>query len=125
MPIGSFGTINFQVPELLDHSFSDRINYVIIDKVSGYPTVQQVGDDLGTKVIRLRFNYTYNTNPQNDFSLLRTAALGGIPQTLTLLNRDWGKHVITAIDWSVALTTIEGEPYEIDASVSFLHTPIT
>lgn len=123
MTIGSFGSINFGVPELLDQNFSDRFNYVIIDKVSGYPAIQKVGDDLGTKTIRLRFNHTYNTNPFNAFNALRTAALGSIPETLILVNRDWGKHVITSIDWSVALTTVEGEPYEIDASVNFLHTP--
>lgn len=126
MPIGSFGSTIFQVPELLTQKFRDEYNYIEIPKLNGFPAVQQVGDKLSRKTIELRFHYEYNLNPnpQAAFEVLRSQANSGTAAALTLANKNWGTHVILSIDWSVAFCTEDGEPYQIDASVVFLNTPL-
>lgn len=126
MPIGNFGAVNFQVPELLTQKFRDEYNFVEIPKIYGYPTVQLVGDRLSQKTIELRFHHEYNINPnpQGAFNALRSLAQQGNAWGLTLANTYWGLHVIRAIDWSVIYATEDGEPYRIDATVTFLHSPL-
>lgn len=126
MPIGSFGSVNFQIPELLTQKFREEFNFIEIPKLSGYPSVQLVGDRLSRKTVELRFHYEYNINPnpQAAFGALRSQANTGNAWGLILANTNWGLHVISAIDWSVAFCTEEGEPYQIDASVTFLHCPL-
>ena len=126
MPIGSFGSTVFQVPELLTMQFRDEYNYVEIPKLNGFPAVQQVGDRLSRRTVQLRFHHEYNIspNPQAAFDSLRSKAQSGNALDLTLANKNWGTHVILSIDWSVVSCTEDGEPYQIDASVTFLNTPL-
>ena len=58
----------FEVPETLGVSGEYGFPFAQIPKVSGYPALQVVGEELATVQVRLRFSENYNIpNPQAGF----------------------------------------------------------
>jgi len=123
MAIGSFGDVSFEVPETLGVSGEYGFPFVQVSKVSGYPALQVVGEELATVQVRLRFSENYNIpNPQAGFDNFLIAASARAPRQLHIGKQIYGLYVIERLRWEVTEMTDQGDALVIDCTVNFLQS---
>ncbi|NJM69239.1 MAG: hypothetical protein HC862_02865 [Scytonema sp. RU_4_4] len=53
---GSFGSITFIVPEIMNTEYEEYAEYIQVPVISGYPRLHKLGDPLYELALTLRFD---------------------------------------------------------------------
>ena len=126
---GSFGSITFLVPEIMNTEYEEYAEYIQVPVISGYPRLHKLGDPLYELALTLRFDsgftgLSYNTSAKDKLDLLRAEIGSTTPKALTLNGVNLGNYLVKKINWTVLQTAGTGKPIKIDAKVIFLANPV-
>lgn len=123
MTVGSFGTVEFIIPELLGQELSGDINWIEIPMLSGFPKLQRVGDKLRNFELTIRLDSYSGTSPRDRMQILRNRADLGLREPLNIGNEAYGDYLIKSYRVIYRETFDNGHPKLIEMTLNLWQAP--
>lgn len=123
MAVGSFGSIDFIIPELRGQELEGEINWVEIPTLSGYPRLQRVGDELRKITLNIVFDGHSGTSPKDRMQALRNRADLGLREALVIGNEAYGDYLIKSYRVTYVETFDNGHPRKIEMRLDLWQAP--